>query len=242
MGLLQELLGNLLAWSRVLGAEVQRFGGVRVAVHPTLTDPFFNYGYGPPGAALEPDLARAAAWMQERQRTPHFYLTPDQVPAGRAAGLAPDGADYLLMAAGTGGSPDPAVTPVGAAELPEVVQMLVAEYPFPREWLAPLLAAYRGALAAGAQVYALSGESGPAATLLLVPDGRWAGIYSVATARPERGRGLGSRLVRHALAAARSLGCQRVTLQVAAGSPAEQLYRRLGFTPEATVLGYAGAS
>lgn len=57
-----------------------------------------------------------------------------------------------------------------------------------------------------------------------------------------RNRGVGSRLLAHAVARARALGCDAVSLSTAIGNPARRLYARAGFTVAArrTVAGYAG--
>ncbi len=207
------------------------------AVHPSLDSGFFNYGCGFDGVTAN-DLRQAAAWMAERGCTPYFYLPADAAAAAAQASLVPDGSDYILMAADAGGEKDPAVCAVGPDGLPGAVAMLVAEYPFPDRWRGPLTDAYGKALRGGGRLYATYEDGKPVAALLLVPDGAWAGIYGVVTAASHRGRGIGGRLVRHAMAAAREAGCRMVTLQVAPGAPAERLYRRLGFGPAGTLRGY----
>ncbi len=46
-----------------------------------------------------------------------------------------------------------------------------------------------------------------------------------------QGRGLGARLIRHAVRACAHAGCQRVGLTVTEGNPARRLYERFGFAP-----------
>jgi ribosomal protein S18 acetylase RimI-like enzyme len=55
-------------------------------------------------------------------------------------------------------------------------------------------------------------------------------VVDVALLPEHRGRGIGTTILRSVLARADHLGVP-VTLQVAAGNPAERLYRRLGFRP-----------
>jgi len=67
---------------------------------------------------------------------------------------------------------------------------------------------------------------------LTLPEGHHGEYYiaSVATAAEARGRGIGTTLIRHAMAAARNLGIQVVSLVVARDNPrARDLYTRLGF-------------
>jgi ribosomal protein S18 acetylase RimI-like enzyme len=55
-------------------------------------------------------------------------------------------------------------------------------------------------------------------------------LESVRVASPQRGRGLGERLVRHVVTLARARGCARVQLSTnAARTDARRFYRRLGF-------------
>jgi GNAT superfamily N-acetyltransferase len=78
--------------------------------------------------------------------------------------------------------------------------------------------------------YVGSVDGAPAAvTLLLVHEGT-AGIYAVATLPAVRRRGLSRALLARAIADARGLGCDLVTLQVHRDSDAERLYRHLGFS------------
>ncbi|HEX8437587.1 GNAT family N-acetyltransferase [Archangium sp.] len=64
------------------------------------------------------------------------------------------------------------------------------------------------------------------------------GIYSLATLAEHRGRGMSRVLISHLVDEARRGGCDVIALQVSSGSPAERLYRRLGFAPEFEVLLY----
>lgn len=57
--------------------------------------------------------------------------------------------------------------------------------------------------------------------------------------RRARGRGLGGRLMQAIEDAAREAGLQLLTLDAKRGTPAEQLYRRLGWTAAGSIPGYA---
>jgi ribosomal protein S18 acetylase RimI-like enzyme len=64
-------------------------------------------------------------------------------------------------------------------------------------------------------------------------DGHRGWIYSLAVLPGCRGRGLGSRLVRHAEEQLRSLGCPKINLQIMNGNEeVESFYRKLGYEPE----------
>lgn len=79
--------------------------------------------------------------------------------------------------------------------------------------------------------YLVRAEGIPAAVTLVLRTGTVFGVYAVAT-RPEfRGRGYASALLARARLDALDRGAERFTLQVFEGSPAERLYRGLGFTP-----------
>ncbi len=68
-----------------------------------------------------------------------------------------------------------------------------------------------------------------AATLHLLRDGATAGIYAVATAKKQRGRGLATTLIARAVADARAAGCDVIALSTSdAGNVA--LYEAAGFT------------
>ncbi len=69
----------------------------------------------------------------------------------------------------------------------------------------------------------------PVGTTLLVLTKGLAGIYAVATLPESRKRGIGSSLMARAVTDARNQQCDLITLQVAASSYAESLYKKLGF-------------
>jgi len=58
-----------------------------------------------------------------------------------------------------------------------------------------------------------------------------AGIYALATLRAYRRRGVATALLARAVKDARGAGCEVIALSTAAESPAERLFRALGFTP-----------
>lgn len=68
-------------------------------------------------------------------------------------------------------------------------------------------------------------------TVMAGYDGHRGWIYSLAVAPDRRGRGLGSRLLNHALAALKALGCVKVNLQILEANKAvRRFYEANGFT------------
>lgn len=70
-------------------------------------------------------------------------------------------------------------------------------------------------------------------TLLAGYDGHRSWLYSVAVDPQQRGKGLGTRLVRHAEKALADLGCVKINLQIHTFNESVQaFYQTLGYTPE----------
>ncbi|PBQ21985.1 GNAT family acetyltransferase [Pseudomonas congelans] len=70
-------------------------------------------------------------------------------------------------------------------------------------------------------------------TLLAGYDGHRGWLYSVAVDPQQRGKGLGTRLVRHAEKALGDLGCVKINLQIHTFNESVQaFYQTLGYTPE----------
>ncbi|KFE49427.1 GNAT family acetyltransferase [Pseudomonas congelans] len=70
-------------------------------------------------------------------------------------------------------------------------------------------------------------------TLLAGYDGHRGWLYSVAVDPQQRGKGLGTRLVRHAEKALADLGCVKINLQIHTFNESVQaFYQTLGYTPE----------
>lgn len=64
-------------------------------------------------------------------------------------------------------------------------------------------------------------------------DGHRGWLYAVSVATDYRRRGLGARLVRHAMRSLRDIGCIKVNLQIRSGNAeVEAFYRSLGFDRE----------
>ncbi|EGH04921.1 MULTISPECIES: GNAT family acetyltransferase [Pseudomonas syringae group genomosp. 2] len=70
-------------------------------------------------------------------------------------------------------------------------------------------------------------------TILAGYDGHRGWLYSVAVAPHQRGKGLGTALVRHAEQALTNLGCVKINLQIHTFNESVQaFYQTLGYTPE----------
>lgn len=81
----------------------------------------------------------------------------------------------------------------------------------------------------GQNFYVAYVDGKPVGTTLLVLTKGLAGIYAVATLAESRKQGVGSALMERAIADARKRQCELITLQVAEGSYAESLYKKLDF-------------
>lgn len=96
--------------------------------------------------------------------------------------------------------------------------------------LRPGLSEIIGAIQPEAGLFVLEQGEEPLATAICVHDGELAGLFEVATAAAQRGRGNGRRLLLSALKWARLRGARKAWLQVEAGNfAARRLYETLGF-------------
>ena len=94
----------------------------------------------------------------------------------------------------------------------------------------PGLAALLGAIEAEPGLFVLERDGTPLATVVCVHDGELAGLFEVATASGERGKGHARGLVLSALKWARLKGAREAWLQVEADNrAARRLYASLGF-------------
>ena len=97
--------------------------------------------------------------------------------------------------------------------------------------LRPGLSEIIGAIAPDTGLFVLEQKGEPVATTICVHDGDLAGLFEVATAETERGKGYGRRIVLSALKWALSRGARRAWLQVEADNGAALgLYSSLGFS------------
>jgi GNAT superfamily N-acetyltransferase len=96
--------------------------------------------------------------------------------------------------------------------------------------LRPGISEIIGAIQPEAGLFVLEQEEKPVATAICVHDGDLAGLFEVATAEDERGKGYGRRLLLSALKWARLRGAKHAWLQVQADNfAARRLYGTLGF-------------
>jgi ribosomal protein S18 acetylase RimI-like enzyme len=97
--------------------------------------------------------------------------------------------------------------------------------------LRPGMSEIIGAIQPEAGLFVLEQDEAPLATAICVHDGALAGLFEVATAAAERGKGHGRRLLLSALKWARLRGARQAWLQVEADNfAARQLYETLGFS------------
>ncbi len=96
--------------------------------------------------------------------------------------------------------------------------------------LRPGLSEIIGAIQPEAGLFVLEADDAPLASAICVHDGELAGLFEVATARAERGKGHARRLLLSALKWARLRGARQAWLQVEADNiAARRLYEGLGF-------------
>jgi ribosomal protein S18 acetylase RimI-like enzyme len=189
---------------------------------------------------------------------------PDWGDRLTAAGLRPDGAllyltarpdlpipgtatrtavDHVAGAAGTRPAVDRVAGAAGAEVFAAVQEAGFREPEDDTEaqgwWLRAFTESARRNRAAPEQALFLARVAGvPAAVALGVHTGGVYGVYAVATLPEFRRRGLATALLERARADAVARGADRLALQVAEGSAAERLYRRLGFTLAFRTPGY----
>jgi ribosomal protein S18 acetylase RimI-like enzyme len=97
--------------------------------------------------------------------------------------------------------------------------------------LRPALTEILAAIEPEAGLFALERDEDPIATAICVQDGDLAGLFEIATAAAERGKGYGRRIVLSALKWARLRGARIAWLQVEESNVhARALYESLGFT------------
>jgi GNAT superfamily N-acetyltransferase len=85
------------------------------------------------------------------------------------------------------------------------------------------------ALASGARFFLTERDGLPAACCMLLPGDRVGQVEEVYTAKPFRGHGLASAVVRAAIAAARERGDELIMIMADADDWPQRLYERLGF-------------
>jgi ribosomal protein S18 acetylase RimI-like enzyme len=89
-------------------------------------------------------------------------------------------------------------------------------------------------LAAGDGLFFVAAVGGKVVgTIMAGYDGHRGWIYSLAVLPDYRGRGVGSRLMRHAEERLKRLGCPKINLQILQGNESvEAFYRKLGYQTE----------
>ncbi|HEY5834460.1 GNAT family N-acetyltransferase [Streptomyces sp.] len=141
------------------------------------------------------------------------------LPEGWATGQTGQGVQ--LVATKLRDEPDPEAEPLGPADVPEMLDLVARAQPGPFLPRTIELGAYYGIRRAG-KLVAMAGER-------LRPPG-WTEISAVCTDAEHRGRGLATRLVRHAAAEIRERGDTPFLHAAASNTGAIRLYESMGFT------------
>ncbi len=118
-------------------------------------------------------------------------------------------------------APDPEAVPLGARDVPEMLDLVARTEPGPFRPRTVELGTYLGIRYRG-RLVAMAGER-------LRPPG-WSEISAVCTDPDFRGRGLAGRLIRAVAAVIRERGETPFLHAVASNTDAIRLYERLGFT------------
>jgi ribosomal protein S18 acetylase RimI-like enzyme len=139
-------------------------------------------------------------------------------PAGWSAGEAVAGVQLVARTLRT--AADPEAVPLGAADVPEMLDLVARTRPGPFLPRTVEMGRYVGIRRGGALV-AMAGER-------LHPPG-WTEISAVCTDAAYRGTGLATRLVRHVAAGIEARGDVPFLHAAAANAPAIRLYEELGF-------------
>lgn len=128
------------------------------------------------------------------------------------------------------GETDPEAALLGAADVPEMLELVERAKPGPFERRTIELGAYYG-VRRGGRLVAMAGER------LRVPG--WTEISAVCTDEEHRGQGLAGRLVRHAAAGIRGRGDTPFLHAAAVNTNAIRLYESIGFTLRRTTRFHA---
>jgi len=219
-------------------AEHRDLGGA-LAVTSDAPIPQLNCieGFQTTEAKLEGLLDVGFALLRAFDREPAVQLTPLDRPRSIAKHLlqrrlAPTARSHAMVfrghAAAIPASDAVDVRRAGPGDVPD----FVAIHAGGERWARRLsMASTLAAINEAGNIFYLAYIDGQAAgTTHLLIDGATAGIYAVATVRAYRRRGVATALLRAALLAAEAAGCDATGLQAAAGSAAERLYARHGFT------------
>jgi GNAT superfamily N-acetyltransferase len=210
-------------------AEVQEAGGWLLRATPALSRARSN---GALPLVPDPDLDLLEAWYAARGRPAGVQVAPLERHGALDDRLAARGyvAEYEV---------DVLTAPAAAVPAPaEPVALLSA--PSPR-WLEAwgraeeredVAAHARTVLAAvtGRAAFALAPRGLGVGLAVRDPDEAVAGLFCLASARPARGQGIGTAVLRALAEWAAGEGAELLYLQVGRRNPAQALYRRHGFT------------
>ncbi|GMA24075.1 hypothetical protein GCM10025864_18340 [Luteimicrobium album] len=140
------------------------------------------------------------------------------VPDGWAIGWAGDGVQ--MVAVGVDAQPDDEAVVLGAADVPEMLDLVDRTQPGPFRPRTVELGTYLGIRREG-RLVAMAGER-------MRPPG-WTEVSAVCTDPDHRGQGLAARLVRAVAHGVRERGDEAILHAASANEDAIRLYERLGF-------------
>lgn len=181
--------------------EVAPFAAVDDHAEPPAWDDLLELvGPGRRVVLIAPDVTAPAGWVEEI-RIPLFQLVADEVDTSGAA-------DGLLE--------------LGAADVPEMLELIAATQPGPFEPRTVELGGYVGVRDDDGRLVAMAGER-------LRVDG-YSEVSAVCTVPELRGTGLGTKLVLAVVAAIRARGEEAFLHVAATNTNALRLYLALGFT------------
>ncbi|MGC5165635.1 GNAT family N-acetyltransferase [Luteimicrobium sp. DT211] len=202
------------AWHALRGPH-RRFAqqhGVALRYDPEVS-PFVALPDDAPSSAFD-DLAALVGPGVELGLTGPVTNVPD----GWEIGWAGDGVQ--MVAVGVDAQPDPEAVVLGAADVPEMLDLVARTEPGPFRPRTVELGTYLGIRREG-RLVAMAGER-------MQPPG-WTEVSAVCTDPDHRGQGLAARLVRAVVHGVRERGDEAILHASATNTGAIRLYERLGF-------------
>lgn len=192
---------------------------------------------------LDAVLADAGRFFEERRVPWSVQVTPFARPVGierlleaRGFALALELSVMTLSPLAEAAAPradseraSVRVREVREEDVARFTALTVDAFRMPARFQTPLLEVNQSWMRAGARAFFAMEGGEPIGTALLAPGRDVTGVYNVATLRPWRRRGVARQLMAHLTRLHSESGRKWLTLQVATGSPAEALYKNLGF-------------
>jgi GNAT superfamily N-acetyltransferase len=239
-----DLSRRIIANQRALrGALLGRYYDLQGALALVSDTPIEDWnhleGFTTDEAGIEGLLDIGFALLRAFDQPPAVYLTPFDQPASTAGRLAArflveDTPRVSMALRGDAGAfrtnGDVAVERLDPAAVREFSTVVAAG---DDAWVEPFLRAnvQRRVHDARHAFYLARLDGRPAGATLLFSEDATAGLYFVATAPAQRGRGVATTLLARAIEDARRAGSEVIALECLAGGDAHRLCQRLGFQP-----------